>query len=113
MSSTYTSLFIIPGRRAGNINQIINECGTCKLPKQLQKCKICRCPTDINSKIVKNSNPDVIPGTTQRERAVNAIKYGRGGKTIFGNAGYRSNGDTLLGQLQGQPVSPMISRNRF
>ena len=78
-----------------------------------QTCKTCVCPSDINSKIIKNSNPDVIPGTTQRERQVNAIRYGRGGKVIFGNAGYNSSGDTLLGQLQGQPLSPFLSRNKF
>jgi hypothetical protein len=78
-----------------------------------QSCKTCVCPSDINSKIIKNSNPDVIPGSTQRERQVNAIKYGRGGKVIYGNVGYNSSGDTLLGQLQGQPLSPFLSRNKF
>jgi len=76
-------------------------------------CKICLCPSPINSKIVKNSNPDVIPGSTQRERAVNAIRYGRGGKVVFGNAAYQGEGDTLLGRLQGQPLPKFLSRNRF
>jgi hypothetical protein len=107
MSSTYTSVFIIPGRRAGNIKDIIND------QKSIVNKSKYICPSDINSKIVKNSNPDVIPGTTQRERAVNAIRYGRGGKTIFGNAGYNSNGDTLLGRIQGGPISQLISRNKF
>lgn len=76
-------------------------------------CKTCVCPSPINSKIVKNSNPDVIPGSTQRERIVNAIKYSTGGRVVFGNAAYRSNGDTLLGHLQGQPLPKFLSRNRF
>lgn len=71
------------------------------------------CVTSINSKIVKNSNPDVIPASTQVDRAVNAIKYGRGGKTIFGNIGTNTNGDTRLGQIQGQTLSPFLSRNKF
>jgi hypothetical protein len=76
-------------------------------------CKTCYCPSDINSKIVKNSNPDVIPGSTQVERAVNAIKYGRGGKVVYGNAAYQGDGDTLLGRLRGQPLSKFLSMNRF
>lgn len=75
-------------------------------------CKVCICPSPINSKIVKNSNPDVIPGSTQRERVVNAIRYSSG-RVVFGNAPYNSNGDTLLGRLQGQPLSKFLSRNRF
>jgi len=76
-------------------------------------CKVCICPSPINSKIVKNSNPDVIPGSTQRERIVNAIRYSRGGKVVYGNAAYQSSGNTLLGRLEGQPLSPFLSRNRF
>jgi hypothetical protein len=76
-------------------------------------CKSCVCPSPINSKIVKNSNPDVIPGSTQVERAVNAIKYGRGGKVVYGNAAYQGDGDTLLGRLRGQPLSKFLSMNRF
>jgi hypothetical protein len=76
-------------------------------------CKTCVCPCSINRKIVKNSNSDVIPGSTQRERAVNAIKYSRGGRVVFGNAAYNGDGDTLLGRLQGQPLSKFLSRNRF
>ena len=74
--------------------------------------KTCICPSPINSKIVKNSNPDVIPASTQRERVVNAIRYSSG-RVVFGNAPYNSNGDTLLGRLQGQPLSKFLSRNRF
>lgn len=76
-------------------------------------CNACYCPSPINSKIVKNSNPDVIPGSTQVERAVNAIKYGRGGKIVYGNAAYQGDGDTLLGQLRGKPLSKFLSMNRF
>jgi hypothetical protein len=75
-------------------------------------CKVCICPSPINSKIVKNSNPDVIPGSTQRERVVNAIRYSSG-RIVFGNAPYNSNGDTLLGRLQGEPLPKFLSRNRF
>jgi len=75
-------------------------------------CKVCVCPSPINSKIVKNSNPDVIPGSTQRERVVNAIRYSSG-RVVFGNAPYNSNGDTLLGRLQGQPLPKFLSMNRF
>jgi hypothetical protein len=76
-------------------------------------CKTCVCPSPINTKIVNNSNPDVIPGKTQVERAVNAIRYGRGGKIIYGNAAYQSDGYTLLGRLQGRPLPAFLSRNKF
>ena len=85
---SYTSVSMIPGNRLGN-------------------------NISINSKVVKNSNPDVIPASTQVDQAVNAIKYGRGGKTIFGNIGTNTNGDTRLGQIQGQTLSPFLSRNKF
>jgi hypothetical protein len=113
MASTYTSKYIIPGRRAGPIKQIINDVNSGKIASDDNQKKACYCPSPINSKIVKNSNPDVIPGSTQVERAVNAIKYGRGGKVVFGNAAYQGDGDTLLGRLQGQPLPKFLSMNRF
>jgi len=113
MASTYASRYIIAGRRAGPIKQIINDVNSGKIASDDNQKKSCYCTSPINSKIVKNSNPDVIPGSTQRERAVNAIRYGRGGKVVFGNAAYQSNGDTLLGQLQGQPLPKFLSMNRF
>jgi len=73
--------------------------------------KPCICPSPINSKIIKNSNPDVIPASTQTARAVNAIKYARGGRVVFGNAAYNSNGDTLLGRLNGGYEPPI--KNKF
>jgi len=108
MASTRSSLFIIPGRRAGNLKQIINvldnnvEVGN----------KNCICPSPINSKIIKNSNPDVIPLSTQTARAVNAIRYARGGTTVYGNAPYNSSGDArLLGRVEGGYEAPI--KNRF
>jgi hypothetical protein len=112
MSSTYTSKYIIPGRRAGPIKQIINDINGGKFTSESNSQKSCVCPSPINSKIVKNSNPDVIPGSTQRERVVNAIRYSSG-RVVFGNAPYNSNGDTLLGRLQGQPLPKFLSMNRF
>lgn len=73
--------------------------------------KPCICPSPINSKIIKNSNPDVIPASTQTARAVNAIKYARGGRVVFGNAAYNSNGDTLLGRINGGYEPPI--KNKF
>jgi hypothetical protein len=113
MASTYTSLYFIAGRRAGPLRQIINDVNSGKFKAEPNGERSCYCPSPINSKIVKNSNPDVIPGSTQRERVVNAIKYGRGGKVVYGNAAYQSNGDTLLGRLQGQPLPKFLSMNRF
>ena len=104
--STYTSRRIIPGRRAGNIQQIINGSSLCNNGAV--------CPSPINSKIIKNSNPDVIPFSTQTQRAVNAIRYASGGRIIYGNAGYNSTGVTFLGRTEGQPggtIGPL--RNKF
>jgi hypothetical protein len=112
MASTYASRYIIAGRRAGPIKQIINDVNSGKIASDDNQKKSCYCTSPINSKIVKNSNPDVIPGSTQRERVVNAIRYSSG-RVVFGNAPYNSNGDTLLGRLQGQPLSKFLSRNRF
>jgi len=109
MASTYTSLYFTAGRRAGPIKQIINAG---KFISEATN-KSCICPSPINTKIVNNSNPDVIPGKTQVERAVNAIRYGRGGKIVYGNAAYQGDGDTLLGRLRGQPLSIFLSRNKF
>jgi hypothetical protein len=113
MASTYRSLYLITGRRAGNIKQIINNALSGEFILDERTSKICYCPSPINSKIIKNSNQNVIPGTTQRERAVNAIKYATGGRVVYGNDAYQSSGNTLLGRLQGQPLSPFLSRNKF
>jgi len=76
------------------------------------ECKACLCPSPINSKIIKNSNPDVIPLSTQTARAVNAIRYARGGRTVYGNAAYNSSGDaTLLGRVEGGYEAPI--KNKF
>lgn len=75
-------------------------------------CNVCICPSPINSKIIKNSNPDVIPLSTQTARAVNAIKYARGGRVVYGNAPYNSSGDaTLLGRVEGGYEAPI--KNKF
>jgi len=113
MASTYTSRYIIPGRRAGPIKQIINDINGGKFTSESNSEKSCVCPSPINSKIVKNSNPDVIPGSTQVERAVNAIRYSRGGRVVYGNAAYQGDGITLLGRLQGEPLPKFLSRNKF
>jgi len=97
MASTYTSRLIIPGRRAGNIKQIVND--------RYQNNHDCVCPSPINNKIIVNSNPDVIPISTQANRAVNAIKYARGGRVVFGNAPYYS---TISANLVDPPI-----RNKF
>jgi hypothetical protein len=75
-------------------------------------CKVCLCPSPINSKIIKNSNPDVIPLSTQTARIVTAIRYARGGTTVYGNAAYNSSGDaTLLGRVEGGYEAPI--KNKF
>jgi len=75
-------------------------------------CKVCICPSPINSKIIKNSNPDVIPLSTQTARAVNAIRYARGGRVVYGNGPYNSSGDaTLLGRVEGGYEAPI--KNKF
>jgi hypothetical protein len=108
MASTYSSVYFYPGRRAGNIKQIINV-----LNNNIDvRNKDCICPSPINSKIIKNSNPDVIPLSTQTARAVNAIRYARGGTTVYGNAAYNSSGDaTLLGRVEGGYEAPI--KNKF
>lgn len=107
MAYTYASRFIIPGRRAGNIKQIINVFNnqTSLLNKG------CICPSPINNKVIKNSNPDVIPASTQTDRIVNAIKYARGGRIVYGNAPYNSNGVTLFGRVAGGYEPPI--KNKF
>jgi len=108
MASTRLSLYIYPGRRAGNIKQIINTVNGSGITHTYTECA---CPTPINNKLIKNSNPDVIPASTQTARAVNAIRYSRGGKTVYGNAAYNSSGDAkLLGRVEG--YEPPI-KNRF
>jgi len=104
--STHTSRYIIPGRRAGNIQQIINLNKLCNNNGAA-------CPSPINSKVINNSNPDVIPYSTQTQRAVNAIRYSIGGKIVYGN-GSINNGITFLGKREGQPggiIGPL--RNKF
>jgi hypothetical protein len=116
MSSSYASIYFIAGRRAGPIKQIINDMGCDDLKQyNVGNCKSCICPSPINNKIIKNSNPDVIPGTTQRERVVNAIKYVPSGQIVYGNPSYnyKANGVALLGRIQGQPVPTFFTRNRF
>jgi len=72
------SVLLIPGRRSGIINH--NNLN-----------KECVCPIqNINTKQIKNSNPDVIPISTQTSRAVNAIKHAHGGRVVFGNYPYNS-----------------------
>jgi hypothetical protein len=108
MASTYSSIYIYPGRRAGNIKQIINVLNNNVNVDN----KNCICPSPINSKIIKNSNPDVIPLSTQTARAVNAIRYARGGTTVYGNAPYNSSGDArLLGRVEGGYEAPI--KNKF
>ena len=108
MASTRSSLSIIPGRRAGNLKQIINAANN-NINNNFTECA---CPSPINNKIIKNSNPDVIPASTQTARIVNAIKYARGGTTVYGNAAYNSSGDsTLLGRIEGGYEAPI--KNRF
>lgn len=75
-------------------------------------CALCLCPSPINSKIIKNSNPDVIPLSTQTARIVSAIRYARGGRTVYGNAAYNSTGDArLLGRVEGGYEAPI--KNKF
>ena len=101
MASTYTSRLIIPGRRAGNIKQILNE-------KYRASGNDCVCPSPINNKVIVNSNPDVIPISTQTDRVVNAIKYARGGRVVYGNPPYNSSGVSLVSNIAEPPI-----RNRF
>ena len=105
MTSTYISRFIIPGRRAGNIKQLVQNDGNSR---------DCACPVVINNKIIKNSNPDVIPAYTQKDRAVNAIRYATGGRVVFGNPPYNSSGISVAGAYETivQNYQPPI-RNKF
>jgi len=104
----YYSLYIYPGRRAGNTRQIINVFNNNVDVSN----KNCICPSPINSKIIKNSNPDVIPLSTQTARAVHAIRYARGGRVVYGNAQYNSSGDgKLLGRVEGGYEAPI--KNKF
>ena len=117
--SSYTSRFIIPGRRAGNIKQIINNEGKCdtittNIPQPFiitSGNSDCKCPQEINTKVVKSSNPDVDQTLTQNQRAVNAIRYSVGGRIMFGNNG---SGVTFLGRTEGQPGGIKFSpKNKF
>jgi len=54
----------------------------------LHKCK--SCPEKINSKTL-NTNPDLNQTLTATQRAVNAIKYNRGGTIAFGNTYVNNN----------------------
>jgi len=67
---------IIPGKRAGNIKQIVNN--TCHNPTNA-------CQYQESFKIIKNTNNTVIPLNSRVTRNVNAIKYSRGGITSIGN----------------------------
>ena len=84
------SVLLIPGRRSGIINH-----------DNLNK--DCVCPIqNINTKQIKNSNPDVIPISTQTSRAVNAIKHTHGGRVVFGN-NYPYNNYTTNNTLMYRP----------
>jgi len=126
MSSTRTSLFIIPGKRAGKISQIINAQNaqnaqniqnTQNAQNAQSKHAICICHNEnINSKIVKNSNSDVIPLSTQVERTVSTIRYSNGGRVSYGNVidGILVKKAIFLGRSEGQPggiIGPL--RNKF
>jgi len=108
MATTRTSVFFIPGKRAGNINRIVNnQCENATSACQNQ---------NINSKIVKNSNSDVIPLSTQVERTVSAIRYSNGGRVTYGNIinGIQVKSITFLGRTEGQSggiIGPL--RNKF
>jgi len=63
---------------------------------------------------VANNSGDVDQTLTQSSRAVNAIKYSTGGRTIFGNPGTNSNRINFQGRTEGQPggiMGPL--RNKF
>jgi VCBS repeat-containing protein len=72
-----------------------------------------KCVQDINKKVA-NSSGDVDQTLTQSQRAVNAINYSTGGRTIFGIYGTNSNRLNFLGRTEGQPggiMGPL--RNKF
>jgi len=72
-----------------------------------------KCFQNINKKVA-NSNGDVDQSLTQSRRAVNAINYSTGGRTIFGNSGTTSNRINFMGRTEGQPggiIGPL--RNKF
>ena len=100
MSSTYTSVHFIPGKRAGTINQVINTSN---------KTNFCACVGEINSKIKTSSNSTNDQTLTQNQRAVNAIKYSLGGRIQYGNSNIVYTGIDFLGK--NQPVAPF--RNKF
>lgn len=108
MNSTRTSVLIIPGKRSGNISHIINS---------QDKNALCGCHNEnINSKIIKNSNSDVIPVTTRVERIVTNILYSPGGRVTYGNIvnGNLVRRSVFLGRSEGQPggiIGPL--RNKF
>jgi len=100
MSTTYTSRYIIAGRRAGFINQITG-------PKSVVGTTgSCGCPQEINTKVVNSSNSTSTQNLTRVQRAVNTIRYSRGGKIQFGNSGNAYPGIVFLGVNEPkQPVN--------
>jgi hypothetical protein len=102
------SAFIIPGRRAGNIKQLINR--TCNEP-------YASCSQPINTKIVRNSNPDVIPNSSRVSRIVTQVSYPKSGITIFGNT-YQPKPlpqSTIINYLDSIEISPntFIEQNQL
>ena len=69
-------------------------------------CSSVTCHTETNNKSL-NSNADVIQSLSQTQRAVNAVKYGRGGSIVYGNNNITYNNSPFLGNV----VLPL--RNRF
>ncbi len=61
-------------------------------------CTKVTCPQSFNKKTL-NSNADVIQSLTATQRAVNAIKYGRGGRIVYGNKSIINNNPPFIGNI--------------
>ena len=80
------------------------------IPTIIYTIPVNKCVQDINKKVA-NSSGDGDQTLTQYQRAVNAIKYSTGGRTIFGTNSNRIN---FMGRTEGQPggiIGPL--RNKF
>ena len=102
ISMSSSSIVIIAGNRAGNINPL----------REFAQYSFCTCKPQDNSKIIKNYNQYVVPQATQVQRQVDTILYSQGGRVTYGNG--VADRLAFLGKREGQPggINGPI-RNRF
>jgi hypothetical protein len=108
MASTYRSVSIIPGKRAGNINQIVGYNSLLNFNNN-NNLNVCACPVQINTKVANSFNSYSIQNLSRINREVNAIKYSLGGRVQFGNINNIYPGIDFLGKIK--PALPL--RNKF